>query len=121
MRKCVLCGKEYEYCPNCPKDSRKPLWHKLYHSENCRNIFEALNNYNFKLATKEETQEILSKCDLSIELNDHYRGEIEAIMPKKRGMRAKVMIVDEVVPEAEPVEEIKEEAEEEPNGVVITE
>ena len=80
MRKCVLCGKEYEYCPSCPKDARKPLWHKLYHSENCRNIFEALNNYNFKLATKEETKEVLSKCDLTIELNDHYRGEVNEIM-----------------------------------------
>jgi len=113
MRKCVLCGKEYEYCPNCPKDSRKPLWHKLYHSENCRNIFESLNNYNFKLATKEETQEILSKCDLSIELNDHYRGEIDAIMPKKRGTRAKIEIIDEAIVEVQPeaIEEIVKEAE----------
>ena len=81
-RKCVLCGKEYEYCPSCPKDMSKALWHKLYDSENCRNIFEALNNYNFKLATKEETRKILAKYDLSIELNDHYRGEIEEIMKK---------------------------------------
>ena len=122
MRKCVLCGKEYEYCPGCPKDYRKPLWHKLYHDENCRNIFEELNNYNFKLATKEETKDILSNCDLTIELNDHYRSEIEAIMSKpKRGMRAKAEIIDEVMLEPEFIEEVKEEVQEEPNGVVITE
>ena len=118
-RKCVLCKKEYEYCPNCTKDSRKPLWYKLYCSDNCHNIFEALNNYNFKLSTKEDTQAILSKCDLTLELNDHYRGEINEIMLKsKRGLRAKVNIIDEVSVEAD---SIKEEAQEEPDGVVTIE
>lgn len=119
MRKCVLCGKEYEYCPSCPKDKSKALWHKLYDSENCRNIFTALNDYSFKLVTKEEAKELLSKCDLTLELNDHYRGEIDEIMSKsKRGLRAKINIVDEASVEAELV---KEEAKEEPDGVVTVE
>lgn len=78
-RKCVLCGKEHEYCPNCPSDKNKALWHKLFCSENCKNIFNALNDYNFKIIAKKEAQEALSKCDLTIELNDHYRNEINAI------------------------------------------
>lgn len=123
MRKCILCGKEYEYCPTCPKDKDKAPWHKLYHSENCRNIFNALNDYNFKLVTKSEAKTRLSACDLTIDLNDHYRGEINDIMafneapiesvpaeeivaepeviePKpKRGTRAKAKIVEEGIPE----------------------
>ena len=79
-RKCILCGKEYNYCPTCTKDRNKPLWHKLYDSENCKNIFNALNDYNFNLISKEEAQAKLRSCDLSIDLNDHYRGEINAIM-----------------------------------------
>lgn len=81
-RKCILCQKEYNYCPTCNKDRNKPLWHKLYDSENCKNIFNALNDYNFNLISKEEAQAKLKCCDLSIELNDHYRGEIDAIMAK---------------------------------------
>ena len=126
-RKCILCAKEYTYCKSCPKDAKKEAWHTLYDTENCKNISKVLTDYNFKQIDKEEARDLLSQCDLSIELNDHYRGEINEIMTKpKRGMRAKVMVIDEVLPEPELIEqiieEIKEEAkEEEPNGVVIEE
>ena len=81
-RKCTLCKKDYSYCPNCTKDKSKPTWHRLFCCENCRNIFNALNQYNFKLISKEETQSLLRKCDLSKvdELSEHYRNEINAIM-----------------------------------------
>lgn len=82
MRECILCKKNFEYCPSCAKDKHKASWHKLYCSENCKDIFHALNNYNFKLATKEETQRALRKCDLSINLNAHCRSEIREIMKK---------------------------------------
>ena len=36
-----------------------------FHDENCKNIFETCTNYNFKLITKEQAKEALSKCDLS--------------------------------------------------------
>lgn len=108
MRKCVLCGKEYKFCPTCNNDKHKPLWHKLYHDENCKNIFDALNNYNFELATKEETKEMLSKCDLTLELSEHYRNEINAIMaePKKSKQSKKVEIEEEPKAEIEPEVEI---------------
>ena len=128
MRKCTLCGSKYEYCPNCSKDRSKPMWYKLFDGENCHNIFNALNDYKFKLISKEEAQERLAQCDLNITLNDYYRGELEAIMAKpKRGSRVKMPIVDEVIPEeviSEVVEIIEthiEEANEEPDGVVIAE
>ena len=119
--KCVLCKTEYEYCSGCRKHRLEPIWKKLYCSENCKNIFTALNDYSFKKATKEETKELLSKCDLSLDLNDYYRGEIEEIMSKpKRGFRQKANIIDEVI-DVELVEETKECLEEESNGVVIAE
>lgn len=116
-RKCILCGSEYSYCKSCAKDSKKATWHTLYDTENCKNISKALTDYNFKKITKEEAKDMLSQCDLTIKLNDHYRSEIETIMAKpKRGMRAKVLIADEIMPE-----EIKEEVQEEPSEVVIEE
>ena len=81
-KKCILCGKQYEYCPSCPKDKYKETWYMLYDSENCRNISRALTDYNLKKISKEEAQSLLRKCDLSKvdELEEHYRKEINAIM-----------------------------------------
>lgn len=125
-RTCALCGKEYSYCPTCRNDSNKPAWYKLFDSENCKTIFNALNNYKFKLISKEEAQDILKDCDLTIELNERYRKEIDEIMVKpKRGAKAKINIIDEIGPEPELVEEVLQEIEVEaiiePEEVVITE
>ena len=116
-RKCIVCGKEYSYCRSCPKDAKKETWYALYDNENCKNISQALTDYNFNRITKEEAKELLSKCNLSIKLNEYYHNALETVMAKpKRGTRAKVMIVDEVMPEG-----IKEEVQEELNGVVVEE
>ena len=100
-RKCILCGKEYEYCPSCPKDAKKETWYAIYDSENCKDISKALTDYNLKKITKEEARESLSKCDLSIQLNDHYRNEINAIMvkPKKVSKPKQVAVEPEEVKE----------------------
>lgn len=106
-RQCVLCDNEYTYCPSCPKDQRKATWHRLFCCENCRNIFNALNQYNFKLISKEEAQSLLRKCDLSKvdELEEHYRNEIDAIMtepeapavePKQRKAKKEEEIFDDL-------------------------
>ena len=109
-RKCILCGKKYEYCPGCPRDAKKETWYAIYDNENCKNISKALTDYNLNQITKDEAREALSKCDLSIQLDDHYRNEIDVIMAKpKRGMRTKIQIFDEIA--AEPVlEEVINEA-----------
>ena len=123
-RKCILCGKEYNYCKSCKKDFKLEPWHTLYDTENCKDISKALTDYNFKRITKYEACEILSKCDLTVELNEHYRGEIDEIMAKpRRGARAKMnIIVDEFMPlEPEVIEEVIKEAAEEPVEVVVTE
>lgn len=116
-RKCIVCGREYSYCRSCAKDAKKETWYALYDNENCKNISQALTDYNFNRITKEEAKELLSKCDLSIKPSEYYRNTLDVVMAKpKRGMRAKVLITDEAMPK-----EIKEEATNEPDGVVITE
>lgn len=116
-RKCIVCGSEYNYCRSCPKDAKKETWYALYDNENCKNISQALTDYNFNKITKDEAKDMLSKCDLSINLKEYYSNSLSVVMAKpKRGARAKVLVVDEVMPE-----EIKEEVQEELDGVVITE
>lgn len=121
-RKCILCAKEYTYCKSCPKDAKKESWHALYDTENCRNISKALTDYNFKLISRDEARVLLSECDLTIKLNDHYRNKINEIMAKpKRTSKAKAAVIEEIVVEEMPVEEVKEEVQEEPIVVVETE
>lgn len=127
-RQCLLCKQEYKYCKSCRSDAKKEPWHVLYCSENCKNISKTLTDYNLKHITKEEARELLSTCDLSIELSEHYRNEINEIMAKpKRGFRAKAQIIEEAIPEevapeiTEVLEQIREEATEEPIEVVIAE
>ena len=68
-RKCLCCGASYSYCNNCYDFRNYPLWMNSFHDENCKNIFETCTNYNFKLITKEQAKEALSKYDLSNRVN----------------------------------------------------
>ena len=61
---CVVCGKEYEYCPNCAKYNTLPKWHTIFHDENCKTIFEICNSFVGGDITKEEAKAALAKCDL---------------------------------------------------------
>ena len=123
-RKCIVCGKEYNYCRSCPKDAKKETWYALYDSENCKNISQALTDYNFNKVTKDEAKDILSSCDLSINLAEYYRNTLDVVMAKQKRSKAKqIVIAEPIIEEAmvPMVEEIKEEVQEEPNGVVIEE
>ena len=68
-RKCLCCGDSYSYCNNCYDFRNYPLWMNSFHNENCKNIFQTCTDYNFKLITKEQAKEALSKCDLSNRTN----------------------------------------------------
>ena len=83
-RKCILCGKEYTYCPSCPKDAKKESWYAIFNNENCKNISKTLTDYNLNKISKVEARHALLECDLSIELNDHYRNEINAIIESSK-------------------------------------
>ena len=102
-RKCILCGKEYKYCPSCPKDAKKETWYAIFDSENCKNISKALTDYNLNKISKDEARNALLACDLSVQLNDHYRNEINEIIAEPESMveskpkRNKRKLVDEAV------------------------
>lgn len=64
-RKCIVCGREYRYCPNCWDDRNKPAYMMEFDCENCKTIFDICSRFNMELNTKEESEELLKKCDLS--------------------------------------------------------
>lgn len=64
-RVCVVCNKQYRYCPSCNEDWNKPTWMVLFHDENCKNIYTYTNDYSHGDMTKEDAMTLLNKCDLS--------------------------------------------------------
>lgn len=63
IRKCTLCGSEYDYCPRC--DKTKETFYLKYCSENCKDIALVINKAAFNVITKEEAAEEFAKYDLS--------------------------------------------------------
>ena len=101
-RQCYLCGQHYKYCPTCSEDRMKPAFMAEFHSENCKHIFEICTNFNLGLKSKLEAQEALIECDLSEQANfkPYVQRDIENIFaeePKKRGKRAELNLVDEML------------------------
>lgn len=73
IRKCIVCGKEYEYCTGCRKPNQ-PTWLTIYHDENCRNIWHAITTvYDEKGAAA--AAKILSDLDLSD--MDNFRDDVK--------------------------------------------
>lgn len=96
IRKCTLCGTEYDYCPRC--DKTKDTFYLKYCSENCRDIALVINKASFDVITKEEAAEELSKFDLA-KLGDYKERTkefVEGIINAKK-----------VVDEPEEVKETK--------------
>lgn len=105
-RECYLCGSKYNYCPTCSQDRTKPSWMAEFHSENCKDIFDICTRFNMQLFTKDEAKSAIEKCDLSNKLN--FRPSVQNTLsnllkvdevdsPKKRGKRAAMIIIDEVM------------------------
>lgn len=71
-RKCIVCGKEYEFCGGCKKKN-KPSWMNIYHDENCKNIWHAITtHYDEKGAVF--AADMLSNLDLSD--MDNFREDV---------------------------------------------
>ena len=44
-RKCIVCRKEYYYCPHCGHVDPTETWKNSFCSENCRSIFKICQDY----------------------------------------------------------------------------
>ena len=77
-RKCLCCGKEYDYCPNCGKASTP--WKFNYDTEACKELFNIISAYNMNLVKENRVIDILNKysiTDFSI-----YRDNIKDVLNK---------------------------------------
>ena len=92
IRKCTLCGTEYEYCPRC--DKTKETFYLKYCSENCRDVALVINKASFNAITKEEAAEEFAKHDLS---------KLDLFSERTR------KFVEDIIKPVEPVEKPEEE------------
>lgn len=96
-RKCLCCGKAYEYCPNCGKSSEP--WKIDFDSESCRDLFNVISGYNMGISNKENVNFVIDKysiTDYTI-YKDSIRNKLESILSKKDEKRSQseVLIVEE--------------------------
>lgn len=95
VRKCIVCGTEYEYCNRCSSHATKPTWMALYHDDNCRNIMNIASEYMAGNITKADAKSQLDKCDLTNKKNfkDSVAMAVNEIYTTKKAAKADEEIV----------------------------
>ncbi len=80
-KKCEICGKAYEYCPNCPRDMYKPTWMNRYHDERCKKLWDTLSANGIGDITATEALKRLQDIDYkTIDVKiDALKGHIALI------------------------------------------
>ena len=101
-RKCIVCGKEYEYCNRCSSHASMPTWMALYHDDNCRSIMNIATEYMAGNLAKADAKSQLDKCDLTNKKNfsESVAKAINEIYATKRAAKVETVEVDEEVVES---------------------
>ena len=64
-RVCGICKTKYSYCPTCAADANKPTWMAVFCSENCREVYNVLNDCRYHSLSKKDAFNKLSALHLS--------------------------------------------------------
>ena len=101
-RKCIVCGKEYEYCNRCSSHASMPTWMSLYHDDNCRSIMNIATEYMAGNITKTDAKSQLDNCDLTNKKNfkESVVKAINEIYTAKKTAKADVAKADEEIAES---------------------
>lgn len=112
-RKCLSCGKSYDFCPDCSgADRLAPAWKAEFCCEDCKTLWSTATKFNMGKLTKAEAKAIISALDLKpaeqyVACIQRDLKNIMAEDPKpKRGKRSAMTIIDEAI-KPEIKEEIK--------------
>ena len=79
-RNCIICGQEYAYCPDCTAFAHLPRWMFNFHDENCKKIWDALNDYKAGIKNANQAKYALQQLDLS--KKDHFTEDVKVLINK---------------------------------------
>ena len=101
-RKCIVCGKEYEYCNRCSSHANMPTWMALYHDDNCRKIMNIATEYMAGNLTKADAKSQIDNCDLTNKKNfkESVVKAINEICATKKSAKADMIKADEQIVES---------------------
>ena len=92
-RTCIICGKNYTYCPVCNSgDANKPTWYFIFDGQNCHDIYEVCTQYRDGEIDAKVAYEKISKLDIS-NIKDFYeatRIQIEEIIANGKESKTRV-------------------------------
>ena len=77
-RTCVVCGREYSYCPHCEKDRNDETWRMVYCSNDCREVFKTVVDYKNGRIDGNAANGRLRFVDLG--RRDFYQPEIKGLV-----------------------------------------
>lgn len=66
LRRCIVCGKIYEYCIHCGDSKQDELWKYVYHDENCMAINHILRSYRGGEISKDEAKQRMDQYPQNI-------------------------------------------------------
>lgn len=93
-RTCKVCGLKYYYCPACSatRANPQPKWKINYCSEDCKNIFEIVVEYNCNTINSKEAFERLKDCDTT--RFDGFTDDIKRVIEEVTKDNTKVKAVE---------------------------
>lgn len=100
-RKCIVCGKEYEYCNRCSSHATMPTWMAIYHDDNCRSVMNIATEYMAGNLTRAEAKAQLNNCDLSNKdkFKESVTKAVDEILATKKTAKVDAAKADEEVVE----------------------
>lgn len=110
-RTCIICKKQYYFCPNCHTDADKPTWYFIFDGENCHDIYEICTQYRDNVIDAKTAYEKMSKCDISDMDNyaDSTKEQIKEIMSYKESKVTTKVPENKVETKSEVKENVKSE------------
>lgn len=97
LRKCIICGSEYKYCPKCGNGDKNETWRYLYDTELCNNIFNIVSSFSHNHIDKENAKEKLEALDIpkGMKFNAEIKKLINTIMAVEPKVKEKQIVKDE--------------------------
>ena len=97
LRKCIVCGSEYTYCPKCGKGDKNETWRYLYDTELCNKVFDIVSSFSNKHIDKDDAKKKLEALNIprGMKFNTEIKNQINIIMATEPKVKEKQIVKDE--------------------------